>query len=367
MLRRDFLSLSTRTAGVAVAAAPLTSSMLTGAHHGRKPLGVALMGLGNYATRQLAPAFKETHHCKLTGVVSGDPAKAKRWSDEHGFAPENIYDYENFDSIAKNPDIDVVYIVLPNSMHLEFIERSAAAGKHVICEKPMTVTAEESRRAIKACRAAGVQLSVGYRLHFDPNYRALMLARGTAPSGQVRYVQADMAFPMGNPNQWRLRKALAGGGAMYDVGVYCTQSARFFVGEEPIAVTAQEIKTDPVKFAEVDETIMFQLEFPGGATANCTTSYGFRSNSVHVDYQKGWGSLQPAHNYGPIQGVLHNQPLEPRKFSQQALQMDDFVRCIREGVESEVSGLEGLKDALVVDAVYQSIANGSRRTLIESV
>ncbi len=330
-------------------------------------MGIALMGLGNYATRQLAPAFKETHHCKLSGVVSGDAEKAKRWSEEHGFAPSGIYNYKNFDTIASNPDIDIVYIVLPNSMHLEFIERAAKAGKHVICEKPMTVTSEESRRAIKACRDAGVQLSVGYRLHFDPNYRALMLARDEPDLGRVRYVQADMAFPIGNPNQWRLRRDLAGGGAMYDVGVYCTQSARFFAGEEPIAVTAQEFKTDPVKFAEVDETIMFQLEFPGGATANCTTSYGFRSNSVHVDYQKAWGSLQPAHSYGPIQGVLKNETLAPRKFSQQALQMDDFVRCIREGIESEVSGLEGLKDALVVDAIYQSIANGSERTAIEAV
>ncbi|GAB5562077.1 MAG: Gfo/Idh/MocA family oxidoreductase [Synoicihabitans sp.] len=349
-----------------MATGPLSASIASAAHHG-KPLGIALIGLGNYSTRQLAPAFKETRHCKLTGVVSGDPVKAQRWSEEHGFPASGIYNYENFDSIAKNADIDIVYIVLPNSMHLEFIERAAAAGKHVICEKPMTITAEESRRAIRVCREAGVQLSVGYRLHFDPNYRALMLARDEPDFGRVRYVQADMAFSIGNPNQWRLRKDLAGGGAMYDVGVYCTQSARFFTGEEPIAVTAQEIKTDAVKFAEVDETIMFQLEFPSGATSNCTTSYAFRSNSVHVDYQKGWGALQPAHSYGPIQGVLKNKPLAPRKFSQQALQMDDFVRCIREGVESEISGLEGLKDALVVDAIYESIANGSKRTRVEPV
>lgn len=366
MLRRDFLSLSTRTTGVAIAAGPLASQMIA-ATPGVKPMGIALMGLGNYATRQLAKAFKETQNCRLAGVVSGDPEKAKRWSVEHGFAESNIYNYDNFDSIVSNAEIDIVYIVLPNSMHLEFIERAAKAGKHVICEKPMTVTAEESRRAIKACRDAGVQLSVGYRLHFDPNYRALMLARGEPDFGDVRYVQADMAFPIGNPTQWRLRKDLAGGGAMYDVGVYCTQSARFFAGEEPIAVTAQEFKTDPVKFAEVDETIMFQLEFPDGATANCTTSYAFRTNSVHVAYQKGWAALSPAHSYGPIQGVLKDKPLEPRKFSQQALQMDDFVRCISAGVESEVSGLEGLKDALVVDAIYRSIATGSKRTLIEPV
>jgi glucose-fructose oxidoreductase len=332
-----------------------------------KPLGVALVGLGNYSTRELAPAFNETKLVALKGVVSGDPVKAMHWSREHGFATNGIYDYKNFDSIANNPDIDIVYIVLPNAMHLEFIERAAKAGKHVICEKPVAIDGAESRRAIRVCKDAGVQFSVGYRLHFDPNYRALMLARGKADFGDVRYVQADMAFPIGDPTQWRLRKALAGGGAMYDVGVYCTQSARFFVGQEPVAVTAQEFKTDPVKFAEVDETIFFQLEFPNGATANCSTSYAFRSNRVHVDYQKGWAALNPAHSYGPIQGTLRNEALAPSVFSQQALQMDDFARCIQEGVESEVSGLEGLKDMLVVDAIYKSITDGSKRTLVEPV
>jgi len=366
MLRRNFLSLSSRTTGVALAAGALAPRVWAAATKS-KPLGVALVGLGNYSTRQLAKAFNETTECRLTGVVSGDPVKAKRWAAEHGFAESGVYNYENFDSIANNPDIDIVYIVLPNSMHLEFIERAAAAGKQVICEKPMTVTGAESRRAIKACEDAGVLLSVGYRLQFDPNYRALMLARGTPELGAVRYVQADMAFPIGDPTQWRLRKPLAGGGAMYDVGVYCTQSARFFAGQEPVAVTAQEYKTDPVKFAEVDETIMFQLEFPNGTTANCTTSYAFRSNSVHVDYQKGVGTLSPAHSYGPIAGTLNNKELAPREFSQQALQMDDFARCVRAGVESEVSGLEGLKDMLVVDAIYRSIAAGSKRTLVEPV
>jgi glucose-fructose oxidoreductase len=366
MLRRHFLSLSTRTTGAAMAASALAPRMFAAASKS-KPLGIALVGLGNYATRQLGPAFQETTECVLKGVVSGDAAKARRWAQEYGFPESNIYNYDNFDSIARNSEIDIVYIVLPNSMHLEFIERTARAGKHVMCEKPMAIDGRESRQAIAACEQAGVQLSVGYRLHFDPNYRALMLARGTPELGEVRYVQADMAFPIGDPTQWRLRKKLAGGGAMYDVGVYCTQSARFFVGQEPVAVTAQEFKTDPVKFAEVDETIMFQLEFPNGATANCSTSYAFRSNSVHVDYQKGSGMLSPAHSYGPVQGTLRNQVLEPRKFSQQALQMDDFARCVRVGIESEVSGLEGLKDMLVVDAVYRSIASGGKRTLVEAV
>ncbi len=366
MFRRNFLSLSTRTAGVALATGSLAGRVW--AETGKsKPLGVALVGLGNYSTRQLAPAFSETQRCVLKGVVSGDPAKALDWSRQYGFARSGIYNYENFDTIAQNPDIDIVYIVLPNAMHLEFVERAARAGKHVICEKPVAINGEESRRAIKVCRDAGVHFSVGYRLHFDPNYRALMLARGQPNFGDVRYVQADMAFPIGDPTQWRLRKALAGGGAMYDVGVYCTQSARFFVGEEPVAVTAQEFKTDPVKFAEVDETILFQLEFPSGAMANCSTSYAFRSNSVHVDYEKGWAALSPAHSYGPVVGTLKNETLGPLKFSQQALQMDDFARCIVENVESEVSGLEGLKDMLVVDAVYKSIAHGSRRTLVEPV
>ena len=131
-------------------------------------LGLVLVGLGTYSTGELAPALEETAHCYLAGVVSGDQGKCEQWKQQHNLKDQNIYSYETFDRIKDNPEIDIVYVVLPNSMHKEFVIRAARAGKHVITEKPMATSVEDCQEMIDACRNAGVMLSIGYRLHFDP-------------------------------------------------------------------------------------------------------------------------------------------------------------------------------------------------------
>ncbi|MDX1740152.1 MAG: Gfo/Idh/MocA family oxidoreductase, partial [Rhodothermales bacterium] len=236
-------------------------------------LGIALVGLGSYSTRQLAPALEETGRCRLAGIVTGTPSKAVSWQERYPQLEGHVYDYESFDRIADDSTIDIVYVVLPNSMHAEYTIRAAEAGKHVICEKPMAVSAAEAQRMIDACDKAGRKLYIGYRLHFEPhNLEAMRIGREQV-FGRVKYMQTAFGFRIGDPRQWRLRKSLAGGGALMDVGIYALQAARYVTGEEPVRVTAQEYKTDPEKFAEVDETITWQMTFPSGCAANCATTY----------------------------------------------------------------------------------------------
>jgi len=325
---------------------------------GRK-LGVTLVGLGNYATNQLAPALQETSLCYLCGIVTGTPAKAEKWKQQYSIHDKNIYNYENFDEIADNKSIDVVYVVLPNSMHHEFVIRAAKAGKHVFCEKPMGLSVKECEEMIEACRKAGVKLFVGYRLHSDPHHQAAMKFRTEGRSG-ILYVQSEFGFKIGDPNQWRLKKSLAGGGAMMDLGIYAIQGARYSIGKEPISVTAQEYKTDYKKFTEVDETITWQMEFPDGHISNSYTSYSTPANRLYISTENRWLNLFPAYNYRGIRGSTNSGELNLPEINQQAAQMDAFSKCILDNSESDASGEEGLKDLKVIEAIYKSIASGTK-------
>ncbi len=361
--RKNFLGIAGKGLGAITVFPFLSSSELFGGVKKEDKLGIALVGLGSYAMGQLAPALRETKNCELVALVTGTPAKAERYGKEYNIPESHIYNYDNFDDIANNPDVDIVYVVLPNSMHAEYTIRAANSGKHVICEKPMAVSVEECEQMIAACKANNVTLNIGYRLHFEPCNQAIVAHTKSGKNGKPKYINSEFGFTIGNPNQWRLKHALAGGGAMMDVGIYCIQAARYSTQEEPIAVTAQEYKTDPVKFAEVDETITWQMEFPSGAVANCTTTYNFRTERLQVSYEQGnvRANLSPAYGYGGIRGNLGGETLDFGNPNQQALQMDAMAVSIVDGITLTTNGEEGLRDMKIIEAIYKSIAQNSAR------
>ena len=359
--RRRFIStLGAGSALLAASSIPTFSSNLF--KGGNKKLGVALVGLGNYSTFELAPALMQTSNCYLSGIVTGTPSKAESWKAKYNIPDQNIYNYDNFDKIANNKSIDIVYVVLPNSMHHEFVIRGAKAGKHVFCEKPMAVSVKEGEEMIAACKNAGVRLFIGYRLHSDPYHKAAMEFRN-GDSGKIKIVQSSFGFKIGDPTQWRLKKSLAGGGAIMDLGIYAIQAARYSIGKEPVTVLAQEYKTDPIKFKEVDETVMWQMEFPDGEVSNSTTSYASPLNRLYISSERGWFELNPAYNYSGLKGRTNRGELDLPHINQQAQQMDDFCNCINNGTESNADGYEGLKDMKVIAAIYKSISSGTKVTI----
>ena len=217
------------------------------------------------------------------------PSKIKAWQAKYQIPEKNCYNYDTFDQIADNPDIDVVYIVLPNGMHAEYTIRAAKAGKHVLCEKPMANTASDCMAMIEACRDAGKELAIGYRCQFEPHHQTCMQLARDKTFGNLKVIDAGFGFKIEDPNQWRLKADLAGGGALMDVGIYALQACRYLAGEEPIEISAQETKTDPVKFAEVDESIVWTMKFPSGVLAYCGATYAFSGiNRFHAHCDKGW-------------------------------------------------------------------------------
>ncbi len=358
--RRNFLS--TLTAGASVLTMQGTrANAATLAGNFQKKLGVALVGLGYYSEHKLAPALQETTHCELRGIVTGTPDKVSKWKSRFGIKDEHVYSYETFDQIADDDEIDIIYVVLPNSMHHEYVLRAAKAGKHVICEKPVSVSVNQAVEMVDACKKAGVRYFVGYRLHFEPFTLEAMRIGQKKEFGKVKIVHSEMGFRIGNPDQWRLKKALAGGGAMMDVGIYAIQGARYSIGSEPVYVTAQEYKTDPQKFREVDETISWQMEFPGGEVAVCATSYASSLERLLISAEEGWVELRPAFGYGPIRGKTHKGELNLPVVNHQALQLDGMAKCILENRESTASGEEGVRDMKVIEAIYKSVAAGGKR------
>ena len=320
-------------------------------------LRVAIMGLGSYGTR-VAEAMQNCTKAKLVGVISGTPSKIKAWQNKYNIPEKNCYNYSNFDNIKDNPDIDAVYVITPNALHHDEVIRVAKAGKNVICEKPMAINAHEAQEMIDACKNANVKLLVGYRMHFEPHTLEIINMRKAGEFGKILFFQGLSGFTIGDPNQWRLNKELSGGGSMMDIGIYSVNGSRYMIGEDPVWVTAEETKNDPRKFKEgIDETIQFQLGFPGGAVASCLSTYSMNNlDRFFLNGTDGFAELNPATGYGPILGRTNKGDLIAPIVTHQTVQMDEMADIILRGKKPEVpvDGEEALKDLKIVDAIYEA-------------
>ena len=363
--RRDFLQKLAVSAAVPLL--PRVVKAGTFLHFPDGPLlRVAIMGLGGYGTR-VAEAMQSCKRAKLVGVISGTPAKVKTWQAKYGIPDKNCYDYNNFDQIKDNPDIDAVYVITPNGLHHDEVIRVARAGKQVICEKPMALNARQGQEMVDACEKAGVKLLVGYRMHFEPLTLEVIRMRKAGEFGKIMFFQGQCGFRIGDPSQWRLNKALAGGGSLMDIGIYAINGSRYMTGLDPVWVTAQETKTDPVKFKEgVDETIQFELGFPDGVVASCLSTYNMNYlDRFYLVGQDGFAELQPSTGYGPIKGRTQKGTLVSSPLTQQTIQMDAMAGIMlgNEQPPVPVDGREAVKDLKVIDAIYKACRTGRREAL----
>jgi predicted dehydrogenase len=359
--RREFI----RTAALAGASLPLLGALgstARAADNDRK-LGFAICGLGNLSTHQIAPALQHTSNCRLAGIVTGTPAKIPVWQKQYGIPDNCVYNYDTMERMADNPAIDVVYVVTPNALHAEHTIKAAKAGKHVLTEKPMEVSVEKCQQMIDACKAVNKMLAVGYRSRFDPhNQECIRLAREKT-FGDLRVIEAGFEIHLDQPpTAWRFHKALAGGGALMDVGIYALQATRYISGEEPILVSAMETKTNMEKFAEVDETVVWQMKFPSGVVAYCSTSYNaLTCGRYRAVADRGWFELNPGFYYTGNRGMRSDgQEIFYPQVDQFGAEMDDFADCIMNNKPTRVPGEEGLRDVKIITGIYEAIRTGGQ-------
>jgi predicted dehydrogenase len=365
--RREFLTRTSFGLAAASVAGPFLESALAQLRvpdpPGRK-LGWAIVGLGSLAINQILPAFAKCEKSKVVALVSGHPDKANKLALRYGVSPASIYNYQNYDSLKDNPDVDIIYVVLPNSMHAEYTIRGFQAGKHVLTEKPMANTPADCQAMIDASRKANRKLMVAYRCRYEPfNQEMIRMAR-EKDLGPVKVILGDTGFNIGDPTQWRLNKALAGGGSLMDIGIYSLQAARFVSGEEPVEVNALMYNTPgDVRFKEVEETINFQLRFPSGVLANCTSSYGYSSQArLRAVTTQGWFELEPSQYYtGNRMRVRGAKGIEERNFPDRdhfAAEMDHLSDCVMANKEPLTPGEEGLRDLKIIMAIYEAAKTG---------
>ena len=331
-------------------------------------VGFAIVGLGALSLGQILPAFGKTKYCRPVALVSGDPIKAAKVAGQYGIKQSSIYSYTNYDEIAHNPDVHVIYIVLPNSLHVEYVLRGAKTRKHILCEKPMATTSADCERMISACNAAGVKLMIAYRQQYEPMNRAILKLVREGKLGALRSIIATNAQNQGDPSQWRQKIVLAGGGCLPDVGIYCLNAARFLSGEEPVEVsgTLHQPKDDP-RFLEVEETCSFTMKFPSGFIATCSSGYGaHKSQSMRLEGDLGWAELNPAFAYTGLK--LHTSTVQDGQdivsepsieaVDQFAVEMDHMATCVRSNLRPHTPGEEGLQDQKIVEAIYDSAHTG---------
>jgi predicted dehydrogenase len=363
--RRHFLKTAATAAGIAAApiATSRTAAQVRVPEPPGKKLGWAVVGLGSLAINQILPAYAKCEKSRLVAFVSGHRDKADKLAARYGVEAANIYNYETFDSIKSNPAIDIVYIVLPNGMHAEYTVRALQAGKHVLCEKPMANTPAECEQMIAAATSASRKLMIAYRLRYEPFNNALIKVVRDQEFGRTRVILADAGFPIGDPTQWRLNKKMAGGGSMMDIGIYALNASRYLTGEEPVELNAMMDTTpnDP-RFREVEENVLFQLRFPSGVIANCTSSYGAPFNRFRVTGTSGWAELEPALSYNGLRmragagGKVEERM--PPVIDHFAAEMDHLSDCVMTDKPPLTPGEEGLKDMRIISAVYQAAAGG---------
>lgn len=307
------------------------------------------------------PATRGTTNSKVTALVSGHREKALRIAAEYGVPESSIYNYENFDSIASNKSVDAVYVALPNSMHAEYTKRAAKAGKHVLCEKPMATSVADCEAMIAACKSAGVKLMIAYRCQYEPlHQKAISLIRSGA-LGQVQTIEAGYGFNIA-PGEWRLEKAMAGGGPLVDVGIYALNASRYLTGEEPESFAAFSSVIDhDGRFNQVEENLSWTTRFPSGIVAACSTTYGGQLGGFFkVHGSKGWIEASPAFDYEGLHlrarypGTTLDLPSTARDPYQFQAEAEHFSHCVQNGLEPKTPGEEGLRDMRHIAEIYRA-------------
>ena len=332
-----------------------------------KQVGYAVVGLGGISQVAVLPALAHAENARLVAVVSGDKRKAEKFAQE--FKASRAYTYGEFAECLKNPEVEAVYIATPPGEHEKYAVAAAKAKKHVLSEKPLAATVAQARNMVDTCRRNKVQFMTAYRKYFEPSTVMLkkMISKGELGRIDVIHTLFGEFRPFGdNSPAWLFSRKLCGGGPLMDLGVYCVNTCRWLVGEDPVAAEAVSWVRDRRRYKEVEEGIAFRLDFPSGLLLQGTAAYSsVFSSFVHIHGEKGWAALSPAFAFeeerrvtGKIGGQWFENTFDP--IDEFALELNEFSSCIREGRKPEPDGVQGLRDIIIIDAIYRAAKKRGR-------
>lgn len=336
-----------------------------------KRVGYAVVGLGSISKVAVLPAFAHSKKSKLVAVVSGDKEKARKFTKE--FKASSAFTYDEFDDCLKDPEIEAVYIATPPGIHEKHVLAAARAGKHVLCEKPLAATVTQADNMVEACERCQVKFMTAYRKYFEPSTVTLKKMISNGELGRVDVIHTLFSEPHrfgDNSQAWLFSKKLSGGGPLTDLGVYCVNTCRWLVGEDPSTASAVTWAHDPRRYKEVEEGVAFRLDFPSGLILQGSSSYGAAFSSfVHAHGEKGWAALAPAFAFeeerrlsGKIAGKWFAKTF--KRVDEFALELDYFADCIRQNRKPEPDGEQGRRDIIIIDAIYRAARTGSPAKIV---
>lgn len=345
-----------------------------------KRVGFAVVGLGRLSLEEIIPAFGTCKLAKLTALMTGDIAKGKRVAEQYGVSPDAVFAYDDWKGLAARKDVQAVYIVTPNGVHLKQVKQAAAIGKQVLCEKPMAATSAEAQEMVDICEKAGVTLMIAYRCQYEPHNAEVTRMVRSGEFGALKLIEAHNGQVQDDAMQWRHDQELAGGGALPDIGIYCLSFARFVTGEEPEEIFAWLWSTpgDP-RFKDVEENVAWQMRFPSGVVARLACSYGaHEARPARLYFEKAVVQLEPAFAYKGLRlKVIHRsadredvEVMEERvmgETNQFAIEIDHMAECVITGRPPRTPGEEGLQDHKLMEAIYKSAADNGPVKLDRSV
>ncbi|MFZ0815390.1 MAG: Gfo/Idh/MocA family oxidoreductase [Candidatus Sulfotelmatobacter sp.] len=322
--------------------------------------GFAVIGLGSIAQSSILPAFAKCKYAKLVAVVGRDAQKTSRLARK--FKVNFQYHSDNFAACLANPEVSAVYIATPQGEHERLTIQSAEAGKHVLCEKPLATTRAQSAAMVEACRRDGVLLMTAYRKYYEPStlYLKQLIKSGKLGRIDVIHTAFSELHTPGKSLPWLLNAKMAGGGPLMDLGVYCVNTSRWLVDEDPIEANAEAWVHDRARFREVEEGVSFRLRFPSGLLVQGSSSYGAAPSSfLYVQGTAGWASLSPAFPFEEERKltakivkrhIVRTFPL----VDEFAPEIDAFASAIQKHGSVEPDGVQGHKDMIILDAIYKS-------------
>ncbi len=330
----------------------------------QKKVGFAVVGLGAIARGAVLPAFARSKKAKLVAVVSRDKNEAATVARK--FRAPFHYTTEGFSKCLANSEVSAVYIATPPGAHAPYAVQAASAGKHVLSEKPLAANVEQAAQIVDACDRNGVLLMTAYRKYFEPSclYLKQLIQSGDLGRIDVVHTAFSELYTPGRSLAWLVDPTLAGGGPLMDLGIYCVNTTRWLVNEDPIEVSAETWTNRTATFRDVEESISFRLQFPSGLIVQGSSSYGAALSSfVFVQGTKGWASLAPAFDFSEERRltVKIGKRWIGRKFPVQdefAPELDAFAAAIQKNVPVECDGVQGLRDMIVLEAIYNAARKG---------
>jgi predicted dehydrogenase len=323
-------------------------------------VGFAVVGLGAIARGAVLPAFRNAKRARLVALVGRDKAKAERLARK--YKAQAVYGAEEFGACLEIPEVDAVYLATPQSEHWRATIAAARAGKHVLCEKPLALSAGQSAEMVRVCEECGVQLMTAYRKYFEPSALYLKKLIRSGKLGKIDVINTSFSelHVAGKSIPWLLDPKVAGGGPLMDLGVYCVNTCRWLAAEDPVEVSAHAWKRDAQRFRDVEEGISFRMHFASGLVVQGTSTYGSAISSfVFVQGTRGWACLTPAFPFdeerrltGKIGGKWFEKKF--RVVDEFAPEVDAFATAIRRKRPVEPDGRQGHLDMCILEAIYES-------------